>query len=26
VNDNWLFMSLKEAKQEEKRYAKLISP
>jgi hypothetical protein len=24
VNDNWLFMSLKQAKQEEKRYAKLI--
>ncbi len=24
VNDNWLLMSLKQAKQEEKRYAKLI--
>jgi len=26
VNDNWLLMSLKQAKQEEKRYAKLIRP
>ncbi len=26
VNDNWLFMSLKEAKLEEKRYAKLDRP
>jgi hypothetical protein len=26
VNDNWLFMSLKQAKQEEKRYAKLNRP
>lgn len=26
VNDNWLFMSLKEAKLEENRYAKLVSP
>ena len=26
INDNWLFMSLKEAKLEENRYAKLVSP
>lgn len=26
VNDNWLLMSLKEAKLEEKRYAKLVRP
>jgi hypothetical protein len=26
VNDNWLFMRLKQAKQEEKRYAKLNRP
>jgi hypothetical protein len=26
VDDNWLFMSLKQAKQEEKRYAKLNRP
>ena len=26
VNDNWLLMSLKQAKQEEKRYAKLFRP
>ena len=26
VNDNWLLMSLKQAKQEEKRYAKLTRP